>query len=407
MPLLLQAHELEVGMRLAKPVTSDRRVLLPAGRTLNSADIDSLRRVYSRATICILDPVLDEIVPFQDVTRDQKVAQATQRKLLKTMSSVREKFASRMSLHGADLSGIHEAMALVTRYLNENPHAAAMIMRPGKEGSYLTEHPANVFYLSLVVGNAVRYFARHSSSSRRSSLNLAPLGLAALFMDVALWPLEDVFDHPGPLSQEERQIVLQHPNVGADALPPTIPPLVPQLVRRHHENFDGTGYPEGISGDEIPLFARILRVADAFDAATSRRAFSEAKSAPRTLWEMTMGPYAQLYDPIILKVFGGVVQPYPIGAKLRLACGRYAVVVRFGRTYSLLPEVIIAFDEDNKRLPKRRLEGPFKLETRPELQVVSFAGEDLSDVYGDGTWYTDVSVPHSADFETLFESAYP
>jgi len=416
MPVILQVHELDIGMRLANPVIRDRNILLPAGKVLNDADIDTLRRSCPRAAIHISDPVLDDLVSFQDVTRDRKVAAATRRKLLRAMSSVRDKFSSRMALGGMDLRGVHEAMAYITHYLNENPNAAAMIMRPGKEASYLTEHPANVFYLSVVVGNAVRNFVRRDLGNRsslrsyqrpRPPINVAPLGLAALFMDVAMWPLEEAFNQPGPLSPEQREIVWHHPHAGAEVLPTNVPLLVGEIVRRHHENYDGTGYPDGLSADQIPLFARIVRLADAFDAATTTRVFRQAKSPPRVLWEMTMGPYAHLYDPVLLKIFGGVVQPFPIGAKLRLACGRYAVVVRFGGNYALLPEVIIAFDENGKRLPRERLEGPFKLEEHPALRIVSYGGEDLTDVYGEGTSYTEFQMPVAAEFQTLFESVYP
>jgi hypothetical protein len=201
--------------------------------------------------------------------------------------------------------------------------------------------------------------------------------------------------------------VAEHPAASVAALPPDTPEAVTEVILRHHENMDGTGYPGGLSGEAIPLFARILRVTDAFDAATSRRVFREAKSPPRALWEMTIGPYAQFYDPVVLKIFGSVVQPFPIGAKLRLACGRYGVVVRFGERYSLLPEIIIAFDEHGKRLPRHRLEGPYKLDCRTDIRIAAYDNEDISDIYNSTNWYANVEMPYPASFETLFESMYP
>ena len=120
-----------------------------------------------------------------------------------------------------------------------------------------------------------------------------------------------------------------------------------------------------------------------------------------------MGLPSRCYDPIILKVFSRVLQPYPIGAKLRLADGRYAVVVRFGKEYALLPEIIIAFDEDGQPLPKHLLEGPYKLEERTDLRIVSFAGEDLTDIYGDDPIYFDPEDIEPHAFETIFEGLYP
>jgi len=108
MPVILQNNELDIGMRLAKPVIRDRTVLLPSGKELNEADIDTLRRSFPRGSIHILDPVLDDLVCFQDVTRDRKVAATTRRRLLRAMSGVREKFSSRVALGGMDLRGVHE-----------------------------------------------------------------------------------------------------------------------------------------------------------------------------------------------------------------------------------------------------------------------------------------------------------
>ena len=77
---------------------------------------------------------------------------------------------------------------------------------------------------------------------------------------------------PGPLTPEERRLVAQHPAAGVEILE-TVPLLTPALdvVGGHHERFDGTGYPHGLRGDEIPLAARIFAVVDALDAMTHHR----------------------------------------------------------------------------------------------------------------------------------------
>ena len=78
-------------------------------------------------------------------------------------------------------------------------------------------------------------------------------------------------------------------------------------VRYHHERFDGSGYPEGLSGATIPLTARILSVADAFDAMTSPRTFRNAKSTSEALAEVREGSATQ-FDPAVVEAFFAVAE---------------------------------------------------------------------------------------------------
>ena len=92
---------------------------------------------------------------------------------------------------------------------------------------------------------------------------------------------------PGPLNAEEFALIEQHPGVGARILR-SVHFLAPHLpiVELHHEQPDGKGYPHRLRGDEIPLLARIVHVADAFDAMTSARAYRPARSASEALREL-------------------------------------------------------------------------------------------------------------------------
>ena len=88
---------------------------------------------------------------------------------------------------------------------------------------------------------------------------------------------EHILNKPGRLSDAEYTTMKEHAKIGADILAGVdFPyPVVP-IVRHHHENWDGTGYPDGLSGDQIPLGARILAVVDCFDALTSDRPYRRA-----------------------------------------------------------------------------------------------------------------------------------
>jgi HD-GYP domain-containing protein (c-di-GMP phosphodiesterase class II) len=112
---------------------------------------------------------------------------------------------------------------------------------------------------------------------------------------------EAVLQKPGPLTPEERRLVEQHPAVGVDLLE-TVPLLTPALdvVGGHHERYEGGGYPQGISGDDIPLSARIFAVVDALDSMTHDRPTRAGRSVSEALEELKLEAGKQ-FDPRIVE----------------------------------------------------------------------------------------------------------
>jgi putative nucleotidyltransferase with HDIG domain len=117
---------------------------------------------------------------------------------------------------------------------------------------------------------------------------LEVLRLGALLHDIGKIGIPDsVLRKAGPLTDDEFDLIMEHPVVGARILR-TIPFLLPHvdIVELHHERPDGLGYPRGLRGDDIPLLARIVHVADAYDAITSARAYRQGRSSQEALREL-------------------------------------------------------------------------------------------------------------------------
>ncbi|MFZ4572853.1 MAG: HD-GYP domain-containing protein [Phycisphaerales bacterium] len=114
---------------------------------------------------------------------------------------------------------------------------------------------------------------------------------------------EAVLTKAGKLTEAEFDLIRQHPEIGYRILG-GIPPLAPVLpaVLHHHERFDGKGYPHGLSAESIPLFARIVSIADTFDAMSSSRSYRPAMSRSRVLREMAASAGSQL-DPTLVLTF--------------------------------------------------------------------------------------------------------
>jgi putative two-component system response regulator len=116
---------------------------------------------------------------------------------------------------------------------------------------------------------------------------------------------ESVLKKPGPLSETEWVDMKRHPLIGAEMVK-DIPYLAPaiQVIRSHHERWDGTGYPDGLAGENIPLVARIVTVADSLDAMSTSRPYQRALSADQA-YEEILRNSGSLYDPAIVRAFQG------------------------------------------------------------------------------------------------------
>ena len=143
---------------------------------------------------------------------------------------------------------------------------------------YTAGHSERVSALSVMIG---RWLALPQSE-------IEVLRLGALLHDIGKIGIRDkVLAKVGPLTDEEFEIIKTHPTVGARILRevPFLSAHVP-IVELHHEQPDGGGYPHGLTGELTPLLARIVHVADAFDAMTSARAYRAAQDEPHALGEL-------------------------------------------------------------------------------------------------------------------------
>jgi putative nucleotidyltransferase with HDIG domain len=144
---------------------------------------------------------------------------------------------------------------------------------------------------------------------RLSRPDLLELELGALLHDLGKVRVpDDVLGKPGPLAHTERELVRHHPVWGAELLE-RVPGLEPvaTIVRHHHERWDGTGYPDGIGGERIPLASRIVAVCDAYQAMTSTRPYRTALPPAAAAFELRAGAGTQ-FDPALVECFVEVLQ---------------------------------------------------------------------------------------------------
>jgi putative nucleotidyltransferase with HDIG domain len=139
---------------------------------------------------------------------------------------------------------------------------------------------------------------------------LAAIEASALLHDIGKLGIPDrLLEKPGPLTQSEYDHVKQHAIIGADILSTiAFPDPLVVIVRHHHENWDGTGYPDKLRGEDIPMGSRIIAIADCYDALTSDRPYQRALSHACAV-AMIHQRRGTMYDPEIVEAFVRMVQP--------------------------------------------------------------------------------------------------
>jgi len=387
MPVQINVNELNPGMRLADNIIYNYQIVLPHGHTLTEKNISFLAGKFPNESFPVDMPNLEGVVDFEDLP-EKKISTKTAEELRQNMSSVSQKTTSMMhnvlNLSAEQMRELDETISEMLRFIQENPLTINILEKFNVCHEYLQSHGMNVLNYSLLLAYAIQDIVREhqeTSGGRQisgSATSFSPLATAAIFHDIGMIPIQNLYDKTDPITEEEKKSIKAHPLVSVELLPDGINPAVLDAVLHHHENYDGTGYMKGIKGDELNAFARILRIADAFATATTNKAYGKSKNTITVLYEMTHGDYRNCYDPALANLFASKIQPFPIGAKIKLNNGQWAVVVRHNQKNPFKPQIIIAFDEQGNPLPKSQLKKPFLPDQRSDIEFVSFNKMDLT-----------------------------
>ena len=136
-----------------------------------------------------------------------------------------------------------------------------------------------------------------------SSQDIEDLRWGSLLHDVGKIAIDQLIQNkPGKLTPEEYEHIMTHAHVGTDIVRPVVNEKIVEIIEHHHDHYDGKGLHQTIAGDDIPLGARILAVADAFDAMISDRPYRSAMSVPKAVDEIKRCVGTQ-FDPIVVAAF--------------------------------------------------------------------------------------------------------
>ena len=157
---------------------------------------------------------------------------------------------------------------------------------------------------SLHVKNLMTVFYKHLPRHLKSDYNLISLEYAALFHDIGKLELPtEILNNEGNLNDEQEEIMRTHPQIGVRLLRPIESfDYIADWILYHHERWDGKGYPSGLKGDDIPLEARIMAIADVYDALVSKRVYKDEFSFDNA-YQIIMDNMGKQFDPGLEKYF--------------------------------------------------------------------------------------------------------
>ena len=260
-----------------------------------------------------------------------------------------------------------KAAAVVVQSVVRNPDAMVWLARLKDKDSYSYSHSVRASILAAV-------FGRHIGLPEDVLQNLAT---GALLMDIGMARLpRDVMIRPeASLTREQQAEVRQHVRYGLDVLESCdgINDQILGLVQYHHERHDGSGYPHGLTGTQIPLLARIAGIVDTYDAITSPRPFADAVTSTEAV-SMLYDQRDKAFQSALVEQFIQAIGVYPTGTLVELSNREVGVVIAQNPSRRLRPQVMVVLDQDKRQLSMPRVINLLEIERDDRGQPLTIAG---------------------------------
>jgi len=228
-----------------------------------------------------------------------------------------------------------------------NPAAMSCLMRLRRKGGYLYSH-------SLASSVWATALGREIGLDREALLAVA---LGAMLLDVGKTRIpEAILGKPGKLEADELALVRRHVEFSLEIFEEAgeVNPRVVEMVAHHHERHDGSGYPRGAKGDEIPVYGRIAGIVDTYDAMITSRPYATTQSSYGALRQLR-SLAGREFQPELVDQFTQAIGMFPTGTLVLLNTGEVAVVTAQSRIRRLRPEVMIILDAEKQPLADYRV----------------------------------------------------
>jgi len=257
-----------------------------------------------------------------------------------------------------DYEALNKSISVVVDSIIRSPGAMMLVIK-------LKQFDDTTYCRALGTSVWCATFGRHLGLEK-SSIELLALG--GLLLDVGKRDVPvDLLHKTGKLAEEEYKTLQGHVDHGVRLLSKSsstagtsfddrLPMEVSQMVATHHERADGSGYPQGLKNDEIPIFGRIAGIVDSFDAMTNPRPYSsEDPLSPHEAIAELYDLRGKLYQPELVEQFIQTVGLYPTGSLVELSSGEVGAVIAINGLRRLRPTVMLLLNSNKEPLEQFHL----------------------------------------------------
>lgn len=323
---------LNYGEKLARTIfSSDGGILLAQGVELRESYVDHLRN-HGISEVYIEDDISQNIV-VNDVIREQTRGDA--------VSLVKKLMTNYQFTESLDVEEVKKTVNKILDELLGNDDILYNLSEIRSVDDYTFEHSVNVCILSLITGIGLGL----------DLPRLRELGTGAMLHDIGkLLIPKEILQKPSQLTVEEFEVIKKHTILGYELLKKSgrVNLATAYIAFGHHERYDGSGYPLQLKDGNIHMFARIVAVADVYDALTSDRVYRK-KLKPNEVFEYITSLGVYHFDPNVVDSFVKFVTVYPVGTGVLLNTRERGIVVRDNRTRPTRPVIRIVYDENMKK----------------------------------------------------------
>ncbi|BCD89178.1 cyclic di-GMP phosphodiesterase [Pseudomonas solani] len=244
-----------------------------------------------------------------------------------------------------DVAAVKVVVKECVESILRNPAAMLWLARIKNSDHYTAEHSLRVSILSIALGKELGI----------PLYQLEQIGVCGMLHDVGKIKVpNEILNKPGALTAEELRIMQSHAAEGRKLLMSNqqITPATVDVAYSHHERLDGKGYPRGLDASRIPYFAKVIAVADSYDAINSDRVYSKGKSSLESL-RILLDAVNCHFDEAIVECFIRLIGLYPPGEIAELSSGEVGIIIGCPPGNKLRPKVLIVRDAEKNACQER------------------------------------------------------
>lgn len=324
--LKISISNLQPGMIIAKNIyDADANLLLSKDIVLTANYINRLKVIGLSSVYILTEKKHNNIIYQEDIIREEI--------RLKAIKSIGKTFQKCLSTKKLDVEEINDVTNTIIDEIMQSKTRMIQLSDIIAFDEYTFGHSVNVCAISTMIGILCQY----------SPKRLHELALGAILHDIGkiLIPIE-ILNKKEKLTDSEMSLMRKHSELGFELLRKTSHlSVVPMHIAfQHHENFNGSGYPRGLSESRIHHYARIVTIADVYDAITTDRPYQKART-PYQAYEIMLSEASVKYDISILEKFFDNLVIFNVGSLILLSNGFYAMVTDLSSGLPFYPVIKI------------------------------------------------------------------